>query len=110
MNSYRLYQDTMTDAMRHDLALHCYQQGFLDEHVIGHSPPNLFYTSSSQAADADQQARPDDFYFQAQGQEPPPPVEVEAGQHWYNCLELKILLTAIAVMLVILVFWPVGGW
>jgi hypothetical protein len=66
----KLYQDTMTDQMRHDLSLFCYQQGYLDEPVLsGHYPADLLF--GQKEADADQQAQPDDHYYQAQGEEPP---------------------------------------
>jgi hypothetical protein len=44
----KLYQDTMTDQMRHDLSLFCYQQGYLDgydEPVIGHYLPDLIFNN-----------------------------------------------------------------
>jgi hypothetical protein len=48
--------------------------------VFGQYPPNLYFSQQQQqAADADQQARPDDFYYQGQGQEPPSPEKTLAS-------------------------------
>lgn len=48
---------------------------------------------------------PDDHYFQAAGEEPP---LVKRGLWFHNNVELTVMLSFIAVMLVVLVLWPVG--
>jgi hypothetical protein len=85
----KLYRDTMTRKMRHDLSRFCYEQGFLeydDAPSIGHWPDDT----------------PDPFYFQAQGQEPPLP----SKRHWLHWFlrnyELCVTLVAVAGFLVIL--------
>jgi hypothetical protein len=49
----RLYEDTMTDQMRYELAEYC--------RIMGYVKQPVFFNPS----------RPDNHYFQAAGQEPP---------------------------------------
>jgi hypothetical protein len=92
----RLFQDTMTDQMRHDLSIFCYQQGYLDEPVLGHFPADLLF--GQKEADADQQAQPDDHYYQAQGEEPP---RVRCFRRMLTWLLFWLFIGEL-----VLLFWP----
>lgn len=98
-----LYQDIMTPKMRHDLALHCYKQGFLDEPPIGQWPANLDFSQQTTDADQNQQPQPDPHYFAATGQEPPPAPK----KRWWNNAEVNVMLFVLAAFVVILAVCPV---
>jgi hypothetical protein len=74
--------------------------------LMGHSPPNLYFSQQQQqAADADQQASPDDFYYQGQGQEPPPPPK-RHWLHWFVInFEISLMMFVIVVLLVLLAIY-----
>jgi hypothetical protein len=87
----KLYQDTMTDQMRHDLSLFCYQQGYLndyvDEPVFGHYIPDMIFTN-----EPNYHKPVDGFYYAAAGQEvPPEPVK----KPWYKDAEVVAMLITI---------------
>jgi hypothetical protein len=94
----KLYQDTMTRKMRHDLSRFCYEQGFLEydeQPSIGHWPDDAPAGNKSTAA-------PDPHYFATAGEEPPPPPK-RHWLHWFvRNYELCVTLVAVAGFLIIL--------
>jgi hypothetical protein len=88
----KLYDDTMTRKMRHDLSRFCYEQGFLeydDAPSIGHWPDDA----------------PDPFYFQAQGQEPPSQTKERRLNWLVRNWEFSLMMVVIAVLLVLLAIY-----
>jgi hypothetical protein len=104
----RHLEDTKTDVLVEQLKEFWQDQARFNnpslyrEPVDGHYPADLYF--DRQTADADQQAHPDDFYYQAQGVEPPQRTQ---GRGLSLRSIICWVLFWVAVGEIVLLFWPV---